>query len=166
MALLVPTDKKDSELTSIGEILYSMSNETKILVLVRQNPINSADVAVACAEQNNISLAVEKLNSLGYTSDTAEMVEVGICDGEEIHFTTSGNIRILSPQTEIKLRFFQNFGVPVKEFKIVERYPQVQRFMRRYSGEVCFTVGSNSGTPHRTGSQTVYLPKVTLCKLK
>lgn len=166
MALLVPTDKKDSELTSIGEILYSMSNETKILVLVRQNPINSADVAVACAEQNNISLAVEKLNSLGYTSDTAEMVEVGICDGEEIHFATSGNIRILSPQTEIKLRFFQNFGVPVKEFKIVERDPQVQRFMRRYSGEVCFTVGSNSGTPHRTGSQTVYLPKVTLCKLK
>lgn len=166
MALLVPTDKKDSELTSIGEILYSMSNETKILVLVRQNPINSADVAVACAEQNNISLAVEKLNSLGYTSDTAEMVEVGICDGEEIHFTTSGNIRILSPQTKIKLRFFQNFGVPVKEFKIVERDPQVQRFMRRYSGEVCFTVGSNSGTPHRTGSQTVYLPKVTLCKLK
>lgn len=166
MALLVPTDKKDSELTSIGEILYSMSNETKILVLVRQNPINSADVAVACAEQNNISLAVEKLNSLGYTSDTAEMVEVGICDGEEIHFATSGNIRILSPQTEIKLRFFQNFGVPVKEFKIVERNPQVQRFMRRYSGEVCFTVGSNSGTPHRTGSQTVYLPKVTLCKLK
>lgn len=166
MALLVPTDKKDSELTSIGEILYSMSNETKILVLVRQNPINSADVAVACAEQNNISLAVEKLNSLGYTSDTAEMVEVGICDGEEIHFTTSGNIRILSPQTEIKLRFFQNFGVPVKEFKIVERDPQVQRFMRRYSGEVCFTVGSNSGTPHRTGSQIVYLPKVTLCKLK
>lgn len=166
MALLVPTDKKDSELTSIGEILYSMSNETKILVLVRQNPINSADVAVACAEQNNISLAVEKLNSLGYTSDTAEMVEVGICDGEEIHFATSGNIRILSPQTEIKLRFFQNFGVPIKEFKIVERDPQVQRFMRRYSGEVCFTVGSNSGTPHRTGSQTVYLPKVTLCKLK
>lgn len=166
MALLVPTDKKDSELTSIGEILYSMSNETKILVLVRQNPINSADVAVACAEQNNISLAVEKLNSLGYTSDTAEMVEVGICDGEEIHFATSGNIRILSPQTKIKLRFFQNFGVPVKEFKIVERDPQVQRFMRRYSGEVCFTVGSNSGTPHRTGSQTVYLPKVTLCKLK
>lgn len=166
MALLVPTDKKDSELTSIGEILYSMSNETKILVLVRQNPINSADVAVACAEQHNIPLAVEKLNSLGYTSDTAEMVEVGICDGEEIHFATSGNIRILSPQTEIKLRFFQNFGVPVKEFKIVERDPQVQRFMRRYSGEVCFTVGSNSGTPHRTGSQTVYLPKVTLCKLK
>lgn len=166
MALLVPTDKKDSELTSIGEILYSMSNETKILVLVRQNPINSADVAVACAEQNNISLAVEKLNSLGYTSDTAEMVEVGICDGEEIHFATSGNIRILSPQTEIKLRFFQNFGVPVKEFKIVERDPQVQRFMRRYNGEVCFTVGSNSGTPHRTSSQTVYLPKVTLCKLK
>lgn len=139
MALLVPTDKKDSELTSIGEILYSMSNETKILVLVRQNPINSADVAVACAEQNNISLAVEKLNSLGYTSDTAEMVEVGICDGEEIHFTTSGNIRILSPQTKIKLRFFQNFGVPVKEFKIVVPtgsavYEAVQRRGLFYGG--------------------------------
>lgn len=159
IALLVPVDKKDSELTSIGETLYNMSNETKVLVLVRQNPINFADVAVACTEPNSIPLAVEKLNSLGYTSDSTEMVEVGICDGEEIYFTTSGNIRILSPQTEIKLRFFQNFDVPVKEFKIVERDPQVQRFMRRYSGEVCFTVGSDSGTPHRTGSQTVYLPK-------
>lgn len=162
----MPADKKDSELTSIGETLYNMSNETKVLVLVRQSPINFADVAVACTEPNSIPLAVEKLNSLGYTSDSTEMVEVGICDGEEIYFTTSGNIRILSPQTEIKLRFFQNFDVPVKEFKIVERDPQDQRFMRRYSGEVCFTVGSDSGTPHRTGSQTVYLPKVTLRKMK
>lgn len=57
--------------------------------------INFVDVVVVCIELYNILLVVEKFNLFGYISDLIEMVEVGICDGEEIYFIIFGNIWIL-----------------------------------------------------------------------
>nr|XP_034337732.1 uncharacterized protein LOC117692795 isoform X1 [Crassostrea gigas] len=157
IGLVVPKSISDEEICQVANEIYQRLYQVPVRLIVKQHTERPSDLYIRCVEKSKSQDTQKEMENQGYKDGPEEMVELGLCDTEEVIFNASGNIKYLSGATQMS--FFLNIDSAHLSFQIDVLNTEAQSLSRTYQGNLAYNVGDTPQSPPRSGSFLIHLRK-------
>lgn len=157
---MVPKGISDEEICRVANEIYQRIYQVPVRLIVKQHMERPSDLYIRCVEKSKSGDAQKEMANQGYKDGPEEMVELGLCDTEEVIFNANGNIKYVSGATQMS--FFLNIDTAQLCVQIDVVNKKAQFSSRTYQGNLAYNVGDTPQSPPRSGSFLIHIPKVRL----
>nr|XP_034337738.1 uncharacterized protein LOC117692796 [Crassostrea gigas] len=157
IGFVVPKGISDEEVCRVANEIYQRIYQVPVRLIVKQHVERPSDLYIRCVEKSKSGHAQREMANQGYKDGPEEMVELGLCDTEEVIFNANGNIKYLSGATQMS--FFLNIDSAHLCVQIDAVNKKAQFSSRTYQGNLAYNVGDTPQSPPRSGSFLIHLPK-------
>ncbi|XP_065934502.1 uncharacterized protein [Magallana gigas] len=157
IGIVVSEGISDEDICRVVNEIYQRIYQVPVRLIVKQHVDRQSDIFIRCVEKSKSRDAQREMANQGYKDGPEEMVELGLCDTEEVIFSANANIKYLSGVTQMS--FFLNIDSAHLSFQIDVLNKEAQSSSRTYQGNLAYNVGDTKQTPPRSGSILIHLPK-------
>lgn len=163
LGLVVRDEMLDVDVCKAAAVIEDVACLTYVSLVVRQNKYNPDKVAIHCVKSSKNESCLSQLCKQGYTiTPTRPFLEFGLVDGEEIEISFNEFCLEGFERKPFSMTFYSALDTAKYRGRLCVVHPDRHFNSDRYCSQMTYRVVSPKISLQRTGTLTLYLPKVLL----